>query len=492
MSHLIWFSYHKKYNECKLTELKSLLETFGCDTSDHLKEILLDGNKDKYRNKCCMKVNISNEDLWKNVISRSILVTGAIEIWAEGETYDVVLTDLMKKKNLFENTLNNKKWCFYFNSFGKIFNQEEKTEKMNFFNILLENYKTVDLLNYEVQLGLLEEYSLKHNSTLKKIYFGKCIAVRKYNYSLIYNKCLGMGNPTKKTGNINTSNSNNDVCKKKSSNPKVIWWTHYALNRRPILGPTTTDNELAFIMCNIAKIKKGNIVLDPFVGSGGLLMNCSIFNTICIGNDIDIRLLKGYKLSYLNPHMQHKCNKKSIFQNFDYFNLTIPDIIVSDNSKPVWNFIHKPWVDAIVTDPPYGKRATVRICTKKNNSHSSHGKSDIDNVKTNTCFENNKNVENDQNNNIKKEKTKSLLNTETIIYNCESAVKDLLNIASRTIVDNGMLVFLYPIHLDRIEKEMEILMHPDFCLISHDLQVLTSYSGRFVVSMQRKCRKRVT
>lgn len=273
--------------------------------------------------------------------------------------------------------------------------------------------------------------------------------------------------------------------------PKIAWWTSYALNKRPILGPTTTDNDLAFIMCNIAKIKKGDIVLDPFVGSGGLLITSSIFGAICIGNDIDIRLLKGYKLSYLNPHMKHKSNNKSIFENFLYYNLNIPEIIVSDNSNPTWNFFHKPWVDAIITDPPYGNRATVRICVNNNVEMNNVQNRDILPI----CVENEQSINEYNNNNLcsseekLKKKEKNISNAKTITYNCTSAVKDLLNIASNVLVDNGMLVFLFPVQLDTIQEEINILKHSDFYLISYDLQTFTPITGRLIVSMQRKARK---
>jgi len=37
------------------------------------------------------------------------------------------------------------------------------------------------------------------------------------------------------------------------------------------------DNDLAFIMANIAQIKRGDFVWDPFVGTGGLLIPVSHF-----------------------------------------------------------------------------------------------------------------------------------------------------------------------------------------------------------------------
>ncbi|CRG95138.1 tRNA guanosine-2'-O-methyltransferase, putative [Plasmodium gallinaceum] len=452
MSYLIWFSSHNRYDNCKISELKSLLEIFGHKRN----ELWLNEKQNNYEGEVFLKVNITDEELWKNIQSRSILIKGVIDLWSEGISYNDLQKNLITKKYLFERNLRNKKWCFYFHSFGKVINQNDKKKKMDHFKTFFDEYKDIDIINPDVQIALFEEYDKKNSEILKKVYFGKCIVLRKYQNSIY---------------NINSETN---------EKTKVSWWKKYALNKRPILGPTTTDNELAFIMCNLAKVKKGHIVLDPFVGSGGLLVSCSIFNAICIGNDIDIRLLKGYKLSYLNPHMKHQSNKKNIFQNFLYYNLNMPDILVSDNSKPIWNFFHKPWVDAIVTDPPYGNRATVRISVK--NSSNANNKED------NICNDELSETSQVINNYEKKLGKKKTMNNKTITYNCTAAVRDLLNIASHTLVDNGMLVFLLPVQLKTIREEIEILNHSDFYLISYDLQTLTSFSGRLIVSMQRKSR----
>ncbi|ANQ10173.1 Uncharacterized protein PCOAH_00041580 [Plasmodium coatneyi] len=469
MLHLIWFSSHNKYDECKITELTSLLHIFGY--KDEGEALLKDTNK--HKGEVFVKVDLPEDIDWKSVISRSVLIKGIIQIWSEGTTYDDVLNDLLKNEHLFSNNLEDKKWRFHFNSFGKIVSQNDKVKKMEHFKVILDKYPKVDLSSPEVELGLLEEYDQNNLGILKKIFFGKCMALRKNNKTLVYRR-------------NDEGHMINDVRTKKT---QLAWWIHYSLNKRPVLGPTTTDNELAFLMCNIAKVKAGHIVLDPFVGSGGLLITSSIFNAICVGNDIDIRLLKGYKIAYLNPHMQHKSRNKNIFENFLHYDLTLPEILVSDNSKPVWNAFHKPWVDAIVTDPPYGNRATVRICLRNDHTGgSTQGKMPSNGV-TLPGGENSDSSESaDNRDSVDSKRVKSLMTTKTVTYSCTAAVKDLLNIASITLVDNGMLVFLLPVQLDNLEEEIAILKHDDFFLISYDLQTFTPCSGRLIVSMQRKCR----
>ncbi len=51
----------------------------------------------------------------------------------------------------------------------------------------------------------------------------------------------------------------------------------YDLRTRAYLGPTSCDNDLAFLMANQGAIKEGDFVLEPFLGTGGLLIPPSHF-----------------------------------------------------------------------------------------------------------------------------------------------------------------------------------------------------------------------
>lgn len=51
------------------------------------------------------------------------------------------------------------------------------------------------------------------------------------------------------------------------------------------------DPQLSLLMANQAKIKNGDIVLDPFVGSGSLLVAGAEFGGYVFGTDIDFLML---------------------------------------------------------------------------------------------------------------------------------------------------------------------------------------------------------
>ena len=46
----------------------------------------------------------------------------------------------------------------------------------------------------------------------------------------------------------------------------------YDLKKRLYIGPTSLDHNLAFLMGNAAHIRKGSLVLDPFVGTASILV----------------------------------------------------------------------------------------------------------------------------------------------------------------------------------------------------------------------------
>lgn len=53
------------------------------------------------------------------------------------------------------------------------------------------------------------------------------------------------------------------------------------------------DPQLSLIMANQAQVQKGDVVLDPFVGTGSLLVAASHFGGYTLGTDIDFLMLHG-------------------------------------------------------------------------------------------------------------------------------------------------------------------------------------------------------
>ena len=125
----------------------------------------------------------------------------------------------------------------------------------------------------------------------------------------------------------------------------------YSLKTRRYIGPTSTDSELAQVMANLGQAAPGKIVLDPFVGTGSLLIAAAENGAHCIGSDFDYRVLHGFKKNEVKPG-------ETIIETFQSYGLVVPDLLNADNSLPLWRDSFQ--VDSIITDPPYGVRAGAR------------------------------------------------------------------------------------------------------------------------------------
>jgi len=74
---------------------------------------------------------------------------------------------------------------------------------------------------------------------------------------------------------VASSRSSEKNCKAKGKNVETnTFYNRYSLKKRPYLGPTSTDHELALLMANQAKCTAGDLVYDPFVGTGSIALAC--------------------------------------------------------------------------------------------------------------------------------------------------------------------------------------------------------------------------
>ena len=128
---------------------------------------------------------------------------------------------------------------------------------------------------------------------------------------------------------------------------------NYTLSNRPFIGTTTTKHELAFIMWNLANIQRGDLVYDPFMGTGSLLISASVHGGIWYGSDISYN-------SMFPIHSKH--GGKNIFTNFDHYQLERPEVFLSDFSKQK---IKNGIFNAIIWDPPFGIREHYKLYSGK-------------------------------------------------------------------------------------------------------------------------------
>jgi len=129
----------------------------------------------------------------------------------------------------------------------------------------------------------------------------------------------------------------------------------YTLKKRKYLGTTSMESEVSFFSANmglvcfthratyfsdaIDQVKPGSLVIDPFVGTGSLLVSAAHFGAWVVGADLDMRVLKGLGKT------------TNVRDNFLQYGLEhqLGDLIRFDSSKHSV-FRHKPIFDAIICD----------------------------------------------------------------------------------------------------------------------------------------------
>ncbi len=106
-------------------------------------------------------------------------------------------------------------------------------------------------------------------------------------------------------------------------------------NKRPFFHPLALNPKLARLFLNLARLKTGDRVLDPFCGSGSVLIEATLMGLDATGGDRDHNMLWG-------------CAKNMAFYgvNAETFGGDATDIKLRK-------------LDAIVTDPPYARSSKV-------------------------------------------------------------------------------------------------------------------------------------
>ena len=114
------------------------------------------------------------------------------------------------------------------------------------------------------------------------------------------------------------------------------------LNRRgplrPFFSPCAIDPKVARVMVNLSRTSGGDLFLDPFCGTGGLLLEAALVGSRPIGLDIDVAMSTGCR------------------QNLIHYDLPSFGGLADARAPP----IRSNGVDAIATDPPYGRSSSTK------------------------------------------------------------------------------------------------------------------------------------
>jgi tRNA (guanine10-N2)-dimethyltransferase len=111
-----------------------------------------------------------------------------------------------------------------------------------------------------------------------------------------------------------------------------------AVKHRPFSHPISLHPKYARAMVNLAKVHEGGRIMDPFCGTGGVLIEAAMLGHQPLGSDIDPRMVEGSR------------------ENLGALGLSA-DLEVADVAKVASDLAWTP--DAIVTDPPYGRSTSL-------------------------------------------------------------------------------------------------------------------------------------
>jgi len=105
---------------------------------------------------------------------------------------------------------------------------------------------------------------------------------------------------------------------------------------RPFFHPSALPPKLARCMVNLARPKNDSVVLDPFCGSGSILIEAGLIGCRVLGSDVKDLMVRGGLL------------------NMRFFGVEVLGASVAEAGKLPFRR-----VDRIVADPPYGKSTTT-------------------------------------------------------------------------------------------------------------------------------------
>ncbi|XP_037128840.1 tRNA (guanine(10)-N2)-methyltransferase homolog isoform X2 [Syngnathus acus] len=228
----------------------------------------------------------------------------------------------------------------------------------------------------------------------------------------------------------------------------------HSVKKRHFIGNTSMDAGLSFIMANHAKVKEHDLVFDPFVGTGSLLVACSHFGAYVCGSDIDYNTIHGKGRSsrkdqkWRGPDENIRANLRQYGSEKLYV-----DVMVSDASKPVWR--ENALFDAIITDPPYGIRESTRRTGSQRES-----------AKAVECVYAESHVPVSQS------------------YHMSQILADMLNFSAHRLVMGGRLVYWLPVYRPEYCEEM-VPLHPCLRLISNCEQILSSHTARRLITVEK-------
>lgn len=252
------------------------------------------------------------------------------------------------------------------------------------------------------------------------------------------------------------------------------------LKRRAYIGPTSMESEMALLMSNMALVQAGDLVIDPFVGTGSVLIPCGTHGAVCFGTDIDIRVLLGIGVGVSGGGATEELTEEkgdgqprvNVTTNFKQYGLPLPELIRADNSMSPMAVRCRGYFDAVVCDPPYGIRAGARKSGRRPNTKAQQPLDLTIGGEAPTRFEK-----------LSEERKQNYI-APTQPYAAEDVMSDLLQFAAETLREGGRLVYLLPTTYEYTDADLP--RHSQLHVVANSEQKLTTKYARRLITMVKR------
>lgn len=239
--------------DCKLQELSSLSD---------LLDLKIEYANDSFEKKgAYLLTEMVSRETALMLASRSISIRYAIEVWYVADSYEDLIANINSHLNPEVRSFlssNSYSFAIRVSAFAKKLPQDYTLSIVNKLEVL-ECGGTVNLTSPQLIIQVIEDYGVDPKLAPAKpnrIYIGAMIS---------------------------------------EGQRRLL--DRYSLDRRYFIGNTSLHPEICFLMCNLAKVKKGDVVFDPFVGTGSTLVSCAHLGAYVMGTDIDRKILHGWSKS---------------------------------------------------------------------------------------------------------------------------------------------------------------------------------------------------
>ncbi|MBT0158915.1 hypothetical protein G4O51_02905 [Candidatus Bathyarchaeota archaeon A05DMB-2] len=154
------------------------------------------------------------------------------------------------------------------------------------------------------------------------------------------NAKVNLKNPNKTFIGVITSNKLVFGVKQAEIQPKTF--SERRPRKKPFFHPSAMPSKLARCMVNLARARTGELLLDPFCGTGSVMIEAAFIGCRVLGLDIQRHMIVGCRI------------------NLKHFGVDAEGLVIADSRKLPFRGL-----SCLVTDPPYGRSASTMKSTTK-------------------------------------------------------------------------------------------------------------------------------